>query len=225
MALLIAEISNMHEGSVEKAKELIRVAKESGADLVKGQAFLPSDMVGVGTMPYDFYRKVALKEKHLLELLEYAESIGTHFFCSVLSASLMDFEEEQAYQKLTAKQTREYKPELLKHYDRSDTFVSMNTLREYPFKRAKILYAEGYNTPFDLSEYQRITDYFGRPIGVSHHNRCILALLEIHKRYHLPVIEKHFYLGNEISFKGHVYRDCQHAADPKKFAELAKAVK
>jgi len=223
--ILIAEISNMHEGSVEKAKELIRVARESGADLVKGQAFLPSDMVGVGTMHYDFYRKCALKEKQLYELMEYARSIGTTFFCSVLSASLADFEEDQDYYKLTARQTASFKLEQLKSYDLSTCFVSMAKLREYPFKRAQVLYAEGYNMPFDVGVYKAIGEYINRPIGVSHHNRCIKALLEICKRFSVPVIEKHFYLGDEISFKGQVYRDCEHAADPNLFAELATAVK
>jgi sialic acid synthase SpsE len=46
--MLVAEISNVHFGSVLKARELIMTAYECGADLVKGQAFKAEDVAPLG---------------------------------------------------------------------------------------------------------------------------------------------------------------------------------
>jgi sialic acid synthase SpsE len=224
--ILIAEISNMHGGSLEKAKELIRVAHESGADLVKGQAFLPTDMVGVGVMPFQFYRQCSLKLVQIRELIAYARSIGSDFFCSIISTSLVALEKEQGYRKITARQSREFPEKLLKIYDTENTFISMNSVIERAyFEKAKLLYAEDYCKPFDLTEYLKIRAWYQRPIGVSHHNKSIDALVEIAKEHPLPVVEKHFFLGDELVYKGQTYRDCLHAADPQTFSALAKALK
>lgn len=219
---LIAEISNMHAGDLDKAKELIRVARECGADAVKGQAFLPSDMLAHGVMPYEFYRRSAFTQAQLVELMEYARSIGTDFFCSILSPSLKDLELLQKYWKLTAKQSASLSHETLESYDIPTAFVSLNQAGPYRFQHAHLMYAQGYMGAFDWSVFGYLRRYYDRPMGVSHHNKDIASLLTVIADFDPPVVEKHFYLGEDLIFGGELYRDCLHAADPNTFTALAK---
>lgn len=220
--LLIAEISNMHLGSLPRAKELIRRAVDCGADLVKAQAFKAHDMISHGTMPAEFYHQCAFKYDDFLELMYYAELIGTKFFCSIISSDFAHIEHVQPYMKITAKQTQEFDMLTLAYrYDNCRTFVSMNTLRELPLQNAHVMYAEKYNQPFEWDNYGKISCYYRKPVGISHHNKNVSELLAVIKTFRPPVVEKHFYLGEDIVFKGQLYRDCLHAADEKTFQRIA----
>ena len=66
--ILIAEISANHNGDLNKAKKLISLAKENGADAVKLQTFTPSGMT-LNHKGTDFKIKVgAWKDKYLWDL-------------------------------------------------------------------------------------------------------------------------------------------------------------
>ena len=43
-AYIVAEMSANHAGSLERAKEIIRIARESGADCIKIQTYTPDTM-------------------------------------------------------------------------------------------------------------------------------------------------------------------------------------
>ncbi len=225
MTILIAEISNMHLGSMVKAKQLIRTAAQCGADMVKGQAFVAKDMLANGVMTLEFYQKCALSFYDYIELLEYADSIGTIFFYSVLSVKMNMITARQTYRKVTAKQFANRSPRDIRAVDTETTFISMGQLREIELSNAHLMYAYQYNQPICLATYQDMLHYYKRPIGISHHEKVIKPLMELSKEYDLPVIEKHFYLGDDIVFDGRRYRDCDHAANPTNFEILAKAVK
>ena len=84
--MLIAELGCNHFGSMAKAKEMIRVARESGADVVKLQAFEEAgDVAWWGSMPPNFYQEVALTLHQHLELIDYGKSIGAEIAYSVFS--------------------------------------------------------------------------------------------------------------------------------------------
>ena len=72
--ILIAEISANHNGDLNKAKKLISLAKENGADAVKLQTFTPSGMT-LNHKGTDFKIKVgAWKDKYLWDLYDNAKT-------------------------------------------------------------------------------------------------------------------------------------------------------
>lgn len=91
---IIAEISGNHNGSMDRAKELVKIAYESGADAVKFQTydadsltldsdepeFMISGGAWAGRRLYDLYKEVETPWAWFGELFKYAESIGITAF-------------------------------------------------------------------------------------------------------------------------------------------------
>lgn len=92
---IIAEIGINHNGSLERCKELIMLAKVSGCDFAKIQKRNPDVCVPEhqksklrqtpwGEMKYiDYKHKVEFSEEEIKELCEFSKMIGIHFFASV----------------------------------------------------------------------------------------------------------------------------------------------
>ncbi len=94
--LIIAEIGINHNGSLEKAKRMIRDAKKAGAECVKFQGHVLKDEMleseARKTIPanskvsiWEVMARCALSGKQELELKRYAESLGLIFLCTPFS--------------------------------------------------------------------------------------------------------------------------------------------
>lgn len=102
---IIAEMSANHAGSLERAKELIYAAKESGADCVKIQTYTPDTMtidcdadyfrIADGTWAgenlYRLYEKAYTPWEWQPQLKEEADKIGIDFFSTPFDTSAVDF--------------------------------------------------------------------------------------------------------------------------------------
>lgn len=104
-AYLIAEMSANHAGSIERAKEIIRCAKEAGADCVKIQTYTPDTItidcdneyfrISEGTWDgenlYQLYSKAYTPWEWQGELKAEAEKIGIDFFSTPFDNTSVDF--------------------------------------------------------------------------------------------------------------------------------------
>jgi N-acetylneuraminate synthase/pseudaminic acid synthase len=104
---VVAEMSGNHDGSIDKAKQIIHAARESGADAVKFQAYLPDtitldsdseDFRIPSKSPwedyktlYAFYEKAHTPWAWFNELFEECRSIGLEAFSSVFDPTSVDF--------------------------------------------------------------------------------------------------------------------------------------
>ena len=101
---IIAEISGNHNGSIDRAKELVKLAKENGADCVKIQTYTPDTMT-IKSNKDDFLIKGGLWDGYNLwdlydwaqtpfewqkELFEYANSIGITMISTPFDQSAVD---------------------------------------------------------------------------------------------------------------------------------------
>ena len=105
---MIAEMSANHAGSIERAKEIIRAAKESGADCIKIQTYTPDTLtidchneyfnVKNGTWEgenlYSLYGKAYTPWEWQHELKEEADRIGIDFLSTPFDKSAVDFLED-----------------------------------------------------------------------------------------------------------------------------------
>ena len=104
-AYIIAEMSGNHAGSIERAKEIIRAAKEAGADCVKIQTYTPDtitidcnneyfhieDGTWEGENLYSLYGKAFTPWEWHKELKEEAEKAGIDFFSTPFDNTSVDF--------------------------------------------------------------------------------------------------------------------------------------
>lgn len=105
---IIAEMSANHSGSIENAKEIIRIAKQSGADCVKLQTYTPDTItincdnkyffIDNGTWKgdylYQLYQKAYTPWEWHQELFEEAKKVGIDIFSTPFDVTATDFLEE-----------------------------------------------------------------------------------------------------------------------------------
>lgn len=102
---VIAEMSGNHAGSMERAKEIIHAAKESGADCIKIQTYTPDTItmdcdnqyfnIKAGTWKdenlYQLYKQAFTPWEWQAELKEEADCIGIDFLSTPFDKSSVDF--------------------------------------------------------------------------------------------------------------------------------------
>jgi pseudaminic acid synthase len=105
---IVAEISANHNQSFDKAKNLVRLAKESGADAVKLQTYTPDTMTincdneyftisegpWKGQILYDLYKKAYTPWEWQADLKKYADEIGIILFSTPFDSTAVDFLEK-----------------------------------------------------------------------------------------------------------------------------------
>src|SRR5579862_431048 len=95
--VLIAEIGVNHEGSLDKAKELVRLAHEAGADAVKLQSYTPARYASASDRErLARVTRFALSEADHLELFELARELGANLFSTPVTEDWVPFLDKQA---------------------------------------------------------------------------------------------------------------------------------
>jgi N,N'-diacetyllegionaminate synthase len=90
--ILIAEIGGNHDGELDRAYDLARLAAEHGADIVKFQTYEAGGLVNRRVSPdrYHHYQKLELPLEEWPKLAEYVRSLGCHFMSSIWDEHLLD---------------------------------------------------------------------------------------------------------------------------------------
>ncbi|HET9728259.1 MAG TPA: pseudaminic acid synthase [Acidimicrobiia bacterium] len=100
----IAELSGNHNGSLERAIEMVRAAAHAGADAVKAQTYradtitlnsrrpeFMADGLWAGRSLYELYEEASMPWEWQPELAAEADRCGVEFFSSVFDPSSVDF--------------------------------------------------------------------------------------------------------------------------------------
>lgn len=88
---IIAEIGANHEGDIKRAKNLMQLAKESGADAVKFQTYHPTRLVhAMDTDRRRHFQKLALSESEFKDLAQYASTNDILFFSTPFDLESVD---------------------------------------------------------------------------------------------------------------------------------------
>lgn len=91
---IIAEAGSNHNGSIDKAKLLIDIAKESGANAVKFQFFKPEKLVNSEHNAYKILEKFSFKREWIKELIEYCKDKDIVLMATPFDKEAVDLIEE-----------------------------------------------------------------------------------------------------------------------------------
>lgn len=102
MVNIIAEIGINHDGSADKALQLIEAAKECGANIVKFQMHLPDEQMLADTAAaayvkgsiYELLSKVSLSYDDFCKIKECCDDNGMEFMCTPFSNKAVDWLEK-----------------------------------------------------------------------------------------------------------------------------------
>ncbi|MDR3284932.1 MAG: N-acetylneuraminate synthase family protein [Treponema sp.] len=154
---IAAEIGTAHGGSFQKAGELIRAARDAGADFVKFQWVYAQEILhpDTGFVPlpggqirlYDRFRELEVPPDFFARTAEYARSIGCGFICSPFG--LQSLEELLA---LTPDAVKIASPEL-NHYPLLEALAKANRGRQITGKKPiPIILSSGVSTLGDIEK-------------------------------------------------------------------------
>ena len=104
-ALIIAEAGVNHNGSLDMAMQLVEVAAQAGADIVKFQTFRAQDIVtttaqkagyqkkqtGENESQFEMIRRLELSPEHHFALKAHSEKLGIEFLSTPFDESSLDF--------------------------------------------------------------------------------------------------------------------------------------
>jgi len=217
--MLIVDIGNAHFGNIVTAKRLIKAAYESGADIVKGQAFKGERLTG--SMPNSFYRQCEFTFHQCIELIDYARSIGCDMFYSIFDEEYEELENYQIWSKIAGNQ---YVKRSRRVKDEENVIFSIpKYAKPINVKKAEPLYVTDYLTDKpELNNIRKLMNFYGRNVGYSDHTLGINNCLMAYEIYGCNIIEKHFTLEKYKYYQSLPFRDTIHGATPKELEKLAK---
>lgn len=241
--VVIAEIGNNHEGSMDLAIELIQLAKSNGADAVKFQAITPERLIS----PKDKGRieqlsKFCLDEAGFERLKSEADRCGIVFICTPFCVEHVGFlaplvgafkvsSGDSNFESLLRAIAGTGKPIILStglsNARRiSDSIASLKSVWQVGGVRGDLALlhcVSSYPTPVEeahLSRIRWLKSTFGCEVGYSDHVIGVeTAIMSVCAG--ARIVEKHFTCAHDYSD----FRDHQLSADPKEMRELVQRIR
>ncbi len=245
--LLIAEIGNNHQGSVTFAKELVDLAKTSGADIVKFQLRDLSALYRQGSSEtagedlgaqytLDLLAKYNLTAEQLFDVFDYCRSIDIDVLCTPWDGPSVDRLVEYGIPALKVASADMTNHALLRRMAVSGTPMIVSTgmsteseiretaelLRQTGVPHALLHCQSAYPAPYkdiNLKYLKRLKEIGDCPVGYSGHERG----------YHVPIaavalgariIEKHFTTDRSLEGNDHKV-----SLLPGEFAEMVRRIR
>ncbi|MBU0700381.1 N-acetylneuraminate synthase family protein [bacterium] len=218
---IIAEAGVNHNGSLERAKQMIEAAKEAGCDAVKFQSFTAKNLLSnaVPQGVFQMLRELELSREAHLMLSEYAEETGISFLSTPFDEEQADMLEEMGMPAFKIPSGELTNHPLLKHIAKKKKPVLLSCgmanieeiaesieiiLRENP-KLILLQCTTSYPcSPEDanLRVIQSLYYAFGLLVGYSDHTLGTTAAV-IAATLGARVIEKHFTLSTALPGPDH----------------------
>ena len=186
MVNIIAEIGTSHEGSLDKAKELVDAAAQSGADTIKFQWVYADEILHpntgfvklpTGNIPlYERFRQLECPKSFYVEMQDYVHSKGCKFCCSPFGVRSM-----QELLSINPDYVKVASPEL-NHYKMLEALADFRKKQPLGHKVPVIL-SSGVSK---LSDIEKALEIVGREnVSLLH---CITFYPAPEEEYNLKVI-------------------------------------
>jgi N-acetylneuraminate synthase/N,N'-diacetyllegionaminate synthase len=240
---VIAEIGVNHEGDPGKAREMLELAAEAGADAVKFQTYLPEHYISASQPDrLERVRRFSLSFEQFRELADRARGLGVGFISTPLDFVSLDLVAELSpvikissgdinYLQLLQRAARTERKIILStglapvdEIDRAVTVLTEANPRIQKENKLVLLHCvAAYPTPEDqinLLSIPFLRDRFQLPVGFSDHTMGILAS-QAAVALGARVIEKHFTYRKE----NQTFHDHKLSAEPNEFREMVRGIR
>ncbi len=210
---IIAEAGCSHKGDLEKAKWMIHVAEECGADAIKFQVFNPELINDPSLRP--FLREAKLSIEQLLELKSYAFDEGIEFICSPFDPESIDILEKIELKTLKIPSGQMYNESYLQQIGSLgkklivstgmatmiDVYAALGALLDAGAQKEDITLLHcvtAYPAPIDELNLRVIPSMqeLGCDVGFSDHTQGNIAAM-VAVAMGATILEKHFALGRD----------------------------
>jgi len=244
--LIIAELGTGHGGSLQKAKELVDAALESGADCIKFQLVYADEILhpntGVVPLPggnirlYDTFKRLEVPLEFYGELKTYIEKRGKLFLCTPfglrsarelasLNPRLMKIASPELNHLPLLKEVASYKlPTILSSGVSLLADIELALSCFSPDTPVSLLHCvTAYPAPetdYNLRLLENLQRIFGIPVGVSDHSMDPVLVPSLATLFGASVIEKHFCLS-----RSDAGLDDPIALPPEAFSQMVRAVR
>lgn len=181
MPFLIAEVGVNHNGSYAVAEELVRVAKDAGANAVKFQTFKTAEVAHPSALRAPYQQATGVTEKSQVTLLKklelsfgdferlalYCKSVGIEFMSTAFSNSTADFLAGLGQQRFKVP---------------SGEITNLPFLKHIGMKGAHVLLSTGMSTLAEVEEAVVVLEESGTP-------RAKTTVLQCTSSYPAPLEE------------------------------------
>lgn len=205
---IIAEAGVNHNGSMDLAKQMVKAAKEAGADYIKFQTFVPEKLVskyapkadyqkkstGTADNQLQMLKKLALTQQDFIHLKQYCIELGIGFLSTPFDLGSIDFLEtlDMDFWKLPSGEVTNY-PYLKKiGMTKKKVVMSTGMCNMQEIEDAVSVLEE--NGTKDITLLHCNTEY---PTPFSDVN--LLAMHHMHKELHKPVGYSDHTVGIEVA--------------------------
>lgn len=240
----IAEIGSNHNGSYEKAVELVRKASDTGADAVKFQIYRAERKILKTTLPFPSVRKIAktqyerwksleFTDEQWFKLSELANSLKLVFVATVCdNKTVDDLDHIVSVYKIPSGDLSN--PHLIEHISSKEKPViistGMSTMEEIdqavslvPKERLILLHCmASYPTTLDeanLVNIQYLIKKYGVTVGYSDHTLGVLAPA-VSVAFGAKIVEKHFTDDKNLPYGDHAI-----SAEVEEFKQMIGLIK
>lgn len=199
---IIADIGSNYNGDIELAKELIKKAKECGADIVKFQSFKAEDLRTNNHPQFKIYKKFELTRSDHVELIKHCDKIGIEFLSSPFNIDAVNDLKELgiSFYKVASSQALNIPllTEMSKH--KIPIVLSTGMINEQGldyitslFKIDTIMYCKAeYPCRFTVIDSGKIVELQNKyKVGLSSHTQNVDDIIQLHKRFDFNYIEVH----------------------------------
>lgn len=234
---IVAEAGINHNGSLEQAEELVKRAKEVGADAVKFQTFKAESLCSRGSKNFELFKSLELNSNEWAKIAETAQSSDIMFFSSPFdeeSVELLDGLGMPAFKVASGDLTylpflkyiaRKAKPIILSTgmSTLSEIDEALNTIYSAGNKDVILLHCvSNYPTnvkDVNLKAIKTLEQVFKLPVGFSDHTAgALISIVAV--SLGAKVIEKHFTLDKNLPGPDHKL-----SLDPSEFKEMVRSIR
>lgn len=236
-AVIIAEAGSNHDGSLERAKELVDAAADAGCDAIKFQLFSAEELVRKEHPAIEILRSVEFPRSWTRDLADYARKRGIAFCASPFDADAIDMLAGAGVPFIKIASPEIHDLPLIRHAARTglplvistgmatvaEAQIALEAAREKGAKNVCMLHCVSlYPTQLEHINLRMMPDlaaHLSIPVGLSDHSQSKIvpaAAVAMGAR----VIEKHFTLSRDLPGPDHGY-----AMEPGELAETVAAIR